>query len=138
MRNEIYRKIKSQIKDTVFKDYSENIWIYLKATNTRGSNYDPFRETGYTKTYQSPIALKAHVRTLSSSSLIVRELGLLESGAIEIFIEDSDINLIKNCQKIRYNDEYYTPFRDALGNRVQINKASYGFAKIVLFRIGND
>ena len=137
MRGDIFRTIQSKFKETVFKDYYETVWVYLKATNTKGSTYDPYRQTGYTITNHSPLSVKAYVRQLTSSSLIMRELGLVESGAIEIVVEDSDVNLFKFCEKVKYDDNQYTPFRSALGNRVQITKISFGFYKIVLFKVGN-
>lgn len=129
------RNISKRINDTVFSNYSETVWVYLKKTNTKGDNYDPYRNTGYTKTNQSPDPVKAYVRQIQGNSLIARELGLRESGAIEIVINRNDESFFRNCEKVKYDDNEYTPFNKALGNRIQIYKDHFDFSRIVLFRL---
>lgn len=136
MRGDIQRRINSAINDSVFSDYAETIWVYLKASNSKGNTYDPYREIGYTKTNQSPFPIKVHARQLRENSLILRELGLSESGAIEIVVNEQDINFFKICQQIKYNDKIYTPFIKATG-KIQITKIPFGFFKIILFLRGN-
>ena len=131
------KNINSQIERDVFKDYSETVWVYLKSSNSKGTNYDPFRNTGYTKTNQSPIPVKAIVHPLAGNSLIVRELGLAHTGSIELIIQKNDVNLFKMCQKIKYDGDEYSTFNKALGNRVQITKRSFDFYRVLLFRRGN-
>ena len=131
------KNINSQIEEAVFKQYSETVWVYLKASNSKGSNYDAYRNTGYTQTNQSPIAVKAIVHPLSGNSLIIRELGLTEMGSIELIIKKQDKNLFKICQKIKYDEEEYSTFNKALGNRVQITKRSFDFYRVLLFKRGN-
>jgi len=128
------RNIHKRLKDTIFKDYNETLWVYLKKTNSKGINYDPYRNIGYTKTNQSPEPVKAYVRQIKGNSLVARELGLRESGAIEIVIKTQDANLFKICEKVKYNDIEYTPFNKALGDRLQIFKSDFNFSRIVLFR----
>jgi hypothetical protein len=128
------KNIHSKIKNTVFKDNAETIWVYLKLFNTKGSGYDPYRNTGYTKTNQSPEPVKAYVRQIQGNSLVAREIGLVETGAIEIVIDSRDINLFKICEKVKYNDVEYTPFNKACGNRLQIFTSPFNFVRIVLFQ----
>lgn len=131
------KNINSQIERSVFKDYSETIWVYLKASNSKGVNYDPYRNTGYTKTNQSPIPVKAIVHPISGNSLVARELGLKLSGSIELIIKKKDVNLFKVCEKIKYEGEEYSTFNKALGNKVQITKRSFEFYRVLLFLKGN-
>jgi len=131
------RNVHKRIKDTFFKDYDETVWVYLKASNSKSSSYDPYRNTGYTTTNQSPEPVKAYVRQIRGNSLVARELGLTHSGAIEIVVKSSDANLFRICQKVKYNDKEYTPFNKALGDRIQIFKSPFDFTRIVLFRRGN-
>ena len=133
MKRNIHRKL----YETIFPSYSETVWVYLKASNTKSSSYDPYRNTGYTKTNQSPEPVKAYIRQIQGNSLVAREIGLTQSGAIEIVIKSSDENLFRICQKVKYNNEEYTPFIKALGNRIQIFKSPFDFSRIVLFRVGN-
>ena len=130
----MHRNFHKQIHDTVFTEYAETLWVYLKASNSKGSNYDPYRNTGYVKTNQSPEPVKAYVRQIKGNSLIAREIGLSQSGAIEIIIKSSDANLFRICEKIKYNDVEYTTFNKALGDKVQIYKSDFNFSRVVLFR----
>jgi len=128
------KNVRKHITNTVFGGYRETVWVYLKSSNIKGSNYDPYRNTGYTITSQSPEPVEAYVRQIQGNSLIARELGLLESGAIEINIKDSDVNLFRICEKAKYDDGEYTPWNKALGNKIQIYKEKFGFNRVVLFR----
>ena len=130
------RNINKRIKDTVFKDYAETVWVYLKKSNSKGSDYDPFLDTGHTSTNQSPEPVKAHVRQIRPNSLVAREIGLTESGAIELVIDSSDENLFRNCQKVKYNDKEYSPLIKALGDRVQIFRSPFNFSRVILFTQG--
>lgn len=129
------RNFHNQIKTNIFNNYSETVWVYLKGSNVKGSNYDVYRNTGFTKTNQSPEPVNAHVRHIQGNSLIARELGLVETGAIEIVIDSQDENLFKICEKVKYDENEYTPFNKALGNRIQIFKGEFNFTRIVLFRL---
>jgi len=131
------KNINSKIERQVFKDYSENVWVFLKSSNDKGSSYDPYRNTGYTKTNQAPLPVKAIVHPIAGNSLVARELGLAESGSIELIIQRKDVNLFKICQKIEYDGDEYSAFNKALGNKVQITKRSFGFFRVLLFRRGN-
>ena len=131
------RNIHNQIKQAIFKDYEETVWVYLKKTNTKGANYDPYRNTGFTVTNQSPEPVKAYIRQIQGNSLIARDIGLTQSGAIEIVIEAKDENIFRICEKVKYNDVLYSPFNQALGNKVQIFKSEFNFSRVVLFRQGN-
>ena len=128
------RNIHQKLKDSIFKEYSETVWVYLKKTNSKSSNYDPYRNTGYTKTNQSPEPVKAYVRQIRGNSLVARELGLMQSVAIEIVIESRDENIFRICEKVKYNDAEYSPFNKALGDRVQIYKSDFNFSRVILFR----
>jgi len=136
MRGDIFRNHHKRFVDTVFSDFAQTIWVYLKSSNSKGATYDPYRDIGYTKTSQSPLPVNAYIRQLTSSSLIVRELGLTQSGAIEIVVKEQDMNLFKICDKVIYNSVEYSPFNNALGNRVQITEIPFKCYRIVLFRVG--
>ena len=137
MRQDIYKKIHSRFQETIFSDWVEDIWVYLKATNTKGANYDKFLNVGYTRTQQSPVPVKAYIRQLQPNSLIMRELGLVISGAIEIFVANNDAELIKIAEKITYKYGTYSVYNQALGNKFQITQLPTGHSRIVLFRTGN-
>ncbi|MHA2013381.1 MAG: hypothetical protein ACTSWG_13505 [Candidatus Helarchaeota archaeon] len=134
MRDDIYRRIHSRFSDTVFADFTETLWVTLKASNSKGSRYDKYRDEGYSKTYENPYPVNAYVRQLQANSLIMRELGLVETGAIEVVVKEQDKGIIEIAEKIEYDSKVYSVFNKALGNRVQITKTPFGFYRIVLFR----
>lgn len=128
------RNIHKSLSTSVFNEYNETVWVYLKLANSKGADYDPYRNTGHTVTNQSPEPVKAHVRQIAGNSLVARELGLSQTGAIEIVINSSDENLFRISEKIVHNDIEYTPFNIALGNKVQITQSQFNFSRVILFR----
>ena len=132
------RNINSNINNNIFVDYSETIWVYLKKTNTKNLNYDPYRNTGYSKTQESPYPVKAIVSQGIPWSLQKQDIGEVTNGAISLIIKKADVNAIKFAEKIEYNSEEYSAYAKALGNKVQISKLPFGFYKIIIFFKGND
>lgn len=130
------KNIHSQIANKAFRDYSETVWVYLKSSNSKTGSYDPYRNTGYSRSLGKAIEVKAIVHPLGANSLIVRELGLINAGSIEIIVKKNDANLVKIASKIEYENEQYSVFNKALGNKVQIVKKPFDFYKIVLFKVG--
>jgi hypothetical protein len=130
------KNISQKIYNDAFKMASDTIWCSLKKSNSKSSSYDTFRNTGYTKTLQSPLPVEAIVHSLSPENRVLKEIGYNEFGSIEIIIKDQDINLIKNAEKITYEEEEYSLYRKGLGNRSQISKRRFGFYKVILFRTG--
>jgi len=137
MSKRLFKNIQHTAKKNLIDGIGHTIWIYLKKTNSKGSSYDPFRNTGYTKTEQSPIPIKVNVRVLSPDSLIRREIGLAKIGAIEIQVDECSANIIKIAEKIKYNNELYATYNKAVGNQVQITTNEYGISRIILFKLGN-
>lgn len=119
-------------------DYKEIVWVYLKASNSLGSNYDPYRNTGYVETFQSSIPVKAIVHQISSTGLIAKELGLSLTGAIEIIVNDTDTSLIKNASKLKYKNEFYTTYHKALGSRTLVSNLPFNMTKFTCFLEGNS
>ena len=130
------RNVEYYITNSAFSNYAEKIWVYLKDALVKGSNYDPFRNTGYTKSNQNPLSVKAMVKQLQANSLIMRELGLTVSGSIEVIIKRKDVALIKLAEKITYDNIEYSVYNKALGSRIQIYKKPFGFYHVVLFQVG--
>jgi len=118
---------------------NETVWVYLKASNDLGANFDPYRNTGYVETFQSPIPIKAvAVHQLSGSGLVAKELGLSLTGAIEIIVNDTDKELIKNASKLKYNNQFYTTYHEALGARTLEMSRPFGMTKFTCFLQGNS
>jgi len=137
MSKRILKNIQFHTKKTLIDGFGETIWVYLKGGNSKGTSYDPFRNTGYTTTQQSPIPVKAKVRALSPDSLIRREVGLITIGAIEIQVPECSVGIIKIAERIDYKDEKYSTYNKALGSNVQLINHEFGISKIILFKLGN-
>ena len=131
------KNIQNQINNAL-SDYKETVWVYLKATNSLGANYDPFRNTGYVETFQSPIPVKAIIHQISSTGLIAKELGLSLTGAIEIIVNNVDSSAIKNASKLKYNGQFYTTYNKALGNKTLISPLRFNMTKFICFVEGNS
>lgn len=137
MKKSIFRNLQATVKENLFKDQEETIWVSLKGTNTLSSNYDPYRQTGQTVTLKNPYPIKAMVRHLTAESLVMREIGLKENGAIELLVDKSKTNFFRIAQKIEYNAREYSLYIQALGNKVQITPGPLNYDKVVLFLKGN-
>lgn len=131
----INHNIDQNIFEQLFKDQSIKIRVILRSSKTKGANFDKFRDTGYQQTHQNPLFVQALPRTVSPNSLIIREIGLTESGAIQIIVQDKDASLIKLADTVIIKDEKYTPWNKALGGRFQIFDMPFNYKKIILFRI---
>lgn len=132
--------MRKNINDKINKaldEFKETILVYLKKTNSVGSNFDPYRNVGYVETFQSPIPVKAMIHQISSNGLMVKELGLVSTGAIEITVNDNDASLIQNASKLEYKKKFYTTYTKALGSRTLITDVQFGMKKIVCFLEGN-
>lgn len=129
------KNINNNIFDEVFKKHGKKIQVFLRLSSVKGPNFDKFRNTGYTKVIQNPNFIQAMIRTISANSLIYRELGLTESGAVEVIIRNSDVNFIKLSNRIVINSNEYYVYNDAVGNRLQIFPVeNFDYSKIIIFR----
>lgn len=128
-------EIEQNVFEQIFKDHAVKIRVILRASKIKGDDFDKFRNTGYQETYQNPLFIKALTRTLSTNSLIIRELGLAENGAVAIIVASNDMPLLKLSEKIIIDDIEFTPWNKALGNKIQIEKLPFKYHKILLFRI---
>lgn len=131
------RNLKCNINYQLFKRFADKIEIFLSNSNTKGSNYDPYHNTGYVTTNSNPIFVRALVKHLSPESRALQEIGITESGTIECTINEKDVTLFKNANKIKYDNEEYSIYHNNLGNRFQIRKTQTGFYSVILFRKGN-
>lgn len=125
--------IEGNLKE-LFRQNATKVKIYLRSTKTEGTNFDPIRKTGYTITYQNPSSIKAIVKDASPEKLIVKELGLVNLGAKELIVKDSDAELLKIAQKIEIDGEDYHTRCDAVGKNFVCWKRPCGFSRVILFK----
>jgi hypothetical protein len=117
--------------------HKEIVWVYFKSGNTK-TNYDPYRNEGYVETFQNPLPLKLMVHEISANGLVAKEIGLSSLGAKEFVGNDNEIDMIKNASKIKYDEQYYTPFNKAVGSKCLISSRPLGQKAIICFVEGNS
>ncbi len=121
--------------DEFFRKYRQIALVFLRGSKTKEDNYDPSRDTGYVQKNQNPLPVKILKKTISGNSLVFREMGLTEAGALQIILQDRDIELFKNSEKITIDKVDYYVFRDAVGGKIQIFPTQFTkFSKIILSR----
>jgi len=128
-------ELEQGVFEQIFKNHAVKIRVILRASKTKGADFDKFRNVGYQESYQNPLFIKALTRTLSPNSLIIRELGLAETGALAIIIPHNDLALLKLAEVVIIDDVEYTPWNKALGGKMQVEKLPFKYQKILLFRI---
>lgn len=127
------KNLKNDLRE-LFRTESQKISIFLHSSKVKGTNFDPFRETGETTVSRNPIFIKAIVRQVTPEKLIAKEMGLTLSGAMELIIKSSDVGAIKASEKILINNEEYYKFHDAIGSKLLIFTRPFGLSRVIVFR----
>lgn len=128
-------EIDQKIFDEVFRKQHKIVLTFLRSSKTKSEHYDKFRETGYEITNQNPLPVKALTKVLSPGSLMHNQLGLVKAGALQIIIQNKDVELIKNSEKLLIKNVEYYVYDDAVGNKFLIFPTQFAdFSKIIIFR----
>ncbi len=128
------REISQNFFEDFFRKYRKTALVFLRGAKTREEDFDPFRNTGFVQQNQNPLPVKVLTKTVSPNSLVFKEIGLTEAGAIQIILHDRDVELIKNSEKIIIENKEYYVFNDAVGNKFQIFPTDYAkYSRIILF-----
>lgn len=120
--------------DYIFKTYHEKVQVYLPGAKTKTSDYDTYHDVGYKTNNINYLTVDALVRPIKEEELIIKTLGLVAFGAIKINIKDRDVNLFRIAKRITYNGLDYGVYNDAVGNKMQLIQADFGYSIITLFR----
>jgi len=126
-----YRKNYAEI---ILKDYTSKVFVYLPGATVKGTNYDKFRDTGYTKGIQNYLTVKAFVRDTSANELIVRQLGLIAVGAKKLVIKNNDVSLFELASRIVIDNVDYYVYNDAVGKKMMIQKLDDNYSEITLWK----
>ena len=128
------REISQNFFEDFFRKYRKTALVFLRGAKTKEEDFDPFRNTGFVQQNQNPLPVKVLTKTVSPNSLVFKEIGLTEAGAIQIILHDRDVELIKNSEKIIIENREYYVFNDAVGNKFQIFPTDYAkYSRIILF-----
>lgn len=121
--------------DDIFRRVSKVGFVFPKGSKVKGSSFDPNRNVGYEKSFTNALPFKYISKIITPNSLLWKEIGLSESGAIQIIIKDSDADLIKVSRKVNIDNIDFYAFSKSVSNRVQIYSSQFsGYSKIILFR----
>ncbi len=130
-----FEHIDQKIFDDIFRQTSIRAMVTLRASKTKGSNYDPSRNTGYDQTNQNPFAVNVITKTITAGSLMYNQIGLVKAGAIQIICSNNDVSLIENSEVITINDVNYYAKDEAVGNKfLQFPTQFAKYSKIIIFR----
>ena len=133
-------KISQQVFDELFRKYSKVSRVYLRGSKEKDENYDSFRDTGYVETSQNSLPVKVLTRTINPSTLVFREMGLTEAGAIQVVLNTRDVELYKLSIKITIDNKEYYVYSDAVENKAQIFPTQFAkYSRMILFKkdLGN-
>lgn len=111
---------------------TKKIFIYF-ATLVAGDDFDPF-EKNFTRENLNPKVIRGYVREISAQSLIFKEYGLHEMGAVEILVDEKFKDWFENAARIVIDDEEYQPFTAGVGNRSTIQKRPLNLIRVILQR----
>lgn len=126
--------IQQKAQDDLFSKFAVNVEVFLRGSKTKGACYDKYRDVGYVKNIFNPIFVKAIKRNLSPNSLVYREIGLAEVGAVELTVKNDDVLVLRASEKVRYNNDEYYAYNEALGNKFQVYPSTIGYSRVILFK----
>jgi len=115
------------IKD---KEYTTNVQLSF-ATQTAGPDFDP-ETNNYTLTNLNPITIRAIIRQISPSSLVWKQYGLNQIGAVEIITDSKYKDWFEKANRIAIHNQDYTLFREATGGRAVILDLANNLIKVTL------
>lgn len=121
----------------IFRDYAEDISVYLRSSTTKGNNYNPKYNVAYTKTNQNSLTIKALIRDEQADKLIIKTLGLVAVGAKTVTIKNADVDILKLAERITIRNTNYEAYSKAVGKKFQVYDAQFGYSKVILFKSGN-
>jgi hypothetical protein len=111
-------------------DLLTKVFFYF-AVKSAGPDYDPY-EKNWTYSNQNPQTVKMYVREIDAESLVWRNIGVQETGAVEILCEERYKNWFLFANKIVINGDEFEVYKEATGGKVLIQKRPYKIIRVVL------
>ena len=99
--------------------------------------YDPYENNTETLNLNAK-TIKGYVSKMQQTSLIWKEYGLQETGAVQVLCDKQYKNYFMNCVKAEIDGQEYTVYRDTEGNRQTITENKAGFITVVLSKKGTE
>jgi hypothetical protein len=123
-------KINRLLRD---KNLCTKIYLYM-STKSVGEDFDS-EENNYTYSNLNPITVKGYVTDIKPESLVYRQVGLAETGAVEVLCENRFAEYFRLANKIIIDDDQFQVYKDNVGNRLQITKIPFELCKIMLVKV---
>ena len=128
----IFKRNKTVSKLLKDNNFTTKINLYF-SYNSVGEDYDEY-EKNYTKTLLNKETIKAYVTDLTPEALVWKQYGTSEQGAKEVLVDSKYINWFKTASKIEIEDDEYSVYNQALGNKAIITNRRLNYSRIVLFK----
>ena len=110
-------------------DLLSKVYFYF-STKYAGEDYDPI-EKNWSYANLNPQTAKMYVREIDAESLVWRQMGMQETGAVEILCEEKYKNWFLTASKIEINSDEYEVYKEATG-RVLIQKRPFKVLRVIL------
>ena len=118
----------------ILSDYSEKIYVYLPGAKVKSTNYDKFRDVGWSVGQQNYLTVKAFVRPMVSNELVVKQLGLVSIGSVKIVIKNNDTSLFQLASRIVYKNEDFYVYNDAVGKKMLMVELDENYTELTLWK----
>ena len=112
-------------------NYSTKIYLYF-GIPTYGDDYDSY-EKNLTYTDLNPITIKAYVTEATPGSLVFKQIGMHQHGAVEIVTEKKYANWFENVTRIVIDSVDYQVYKHS-GGKALIQQRPMNLVKITLTR----
>lgn len=133
----LFRRLKAETTK-LFKRFGKPVEVFLRATKSKGADYDPIRDEGYSITSQNSVILKAWVRNPSPEGKLLQQIGTIPQGVKEIIVFKKDLTVLKVADRIKIGNEFYHIYDDAAGNRFTKLERIYDMVRILIYRKDGD
>jgi len=127
-------KYRKNFAKYILDDYNEKVFVYLPGAKVKSSNYDKFRDVGFSVAQQNYLTVNAFVRPMVSNELVVKQLGLVAIGSVKIVIKNNDVALFKLANRIVIKGEDFYVFNDAVGKKMLMIELDDNYTEITLFK----
>lgn len=118
----------------ILDDYSEKIFVYLPGASVKSTNYDKFRDIGYTRGQQNYLTVNAWVRDTTANELIMKQLGLVAYGAVKAVVKNNDVALFQLASRVVIRNVDFYVYNDAVGKKMMVLSLDENYSEITLFR----
>jgi len=115
-------------------EFTTKITIYLSSTSA-GDAYDPY-ENNKASTNLNPVTIKGYVHEVSPESLVYKQYGLHNMGAVEIVCEKRYKKYFQLANKIVIGDNEFQVFKEAVGSKALIQERSGQLLRVILNKLG--